>query len=164
MMERISLHALVDGMPVAWTATVENHEGAWCLKIESSTAVECEAVGPDLFEALRQARGHLEPKGIRLCCNGARIDTWPSRQAREQGAWVVYTHRLWLPPTVRDLVPVFGLADAEKIGTVAEQEEFHARHLANRKRWWFNFVNPLWWIYLFTSSWGRPKSFRPPSG
>ncbi|MFW6695844.1 hypothetical protein [Streptomyces sp. MAR4 CNX-425] len=166
MTEWISLRAFVDGEPVAWTAAVDYHEDAgwedaWRLTIESASAVECEASGADLFEALRRARGHLEPRDIRLCCNGARIDAWPSRQAREHGAWVVYITRLWLPPTVRDLVSVFGLADAERIGTVAEQDEFHARHLANRKHW-FNFVNPLWWIFLYTSSWGRPKSLKPP--
>ncbi|WP_181788235.1 hypothetical protein [Streptomyces phytophilus] len=154
--ERIGLRALVDGTPVAWTATVDHHEDAWRLKIESSSAVEWEGEGADLFEALRQARGCLEPKGVRLCCNGARIDTWPSRMAREHGAWVVYVHRRWLPTTVRDLVPVLGAADAGRIGTVAEQDDYHAWHLANRKRW-FNLVNPLWWIWLFTSSWGRPK-------
>ncbi|MEO3852274.1 hypothetical protein ABGB09_32395 [Streptomyces sp. B8F3] len=163
MTERITLQTLVDGIPVAWTAAADFREGAWRLKIESPSAVEFEAAGDDLFEALRQARSSLEPRGIRLCCNGARIDTWPSGQARQHGAQVVYVHRLWLPPTVRDLVPTLGAADASRIGTVAEQEEFHARHLANRKRW-FNFVNPVWWIYLFTSSWGRPRWQQPGPG
>lgn len=69
---------------------------------------------------------------------------------------MVYILHMWRPTTVRDLVPVFGYAQPHKVGTVEEQDAYWERHLKNRKNW-LNFINPVWWIYFLTSSWGKPK-------
>ncbi|MCQ6250521.1 hypothetical protein [Streptomyces malaysiensis] len=155
MDEEIPLYVQRNGQELRWKMTVEG-DGPWRLRLESSDGVEATATGDNVFEALRAMRPGLTSKGVAVCCHGARVDVRPSGLSASHGAWMVYVLRLWRPPTVRDLVPTFGYCPAELTGSPEEQDAYWEKHLKSRKNW-FNFINPVWWIYLLTASWGRPK-------
>lgn len=155
MAEEIKIRVEKGGRENQWKIVVEG-EGPWTLRLESPNRVESTASGDNIFEALRSMRRELSSRNILLCCNGARVNVRPSGLSASHGAWMVYVLHMWRPSTVRDLVPVFGYAPPHKIGTVEEQDAYWERHLKNRMNW-LNFINPLWWIYFFTSSWGKPK-------
>jgi hypothetical protein len=155
MSEEIPIRVQKDGRENQWKMLIEG-EGPWNLRLESPNGVESTASGDNIFEALRSMRTELSPRHISICCNGARVNVRPSGLSASHGAWVVYVLYMWRPSTVRDLVPVFGYAPPRKIGSVEEQDAYWERHLKHRKNW-LNFINPLWWIYFLTSSWGKPK-------
>jgi hypothetical protein len=155
MSEEITMWVQLDGRMLRWRMVIEG-EGPWNLRLESPGGVESTATGDDVFEALRAMRVGLDARGIKLCCNGARVDVRPSGLSASHGAWMVYVLHMWRPVTVRDLVPTFGYAPPSEIGSTEEQDAYWERHLKNRKNW-LNFANPVWWIYFFTASWGRPK-------
>ncbi|WP_327393186.1 hypothetical protein OG533_31660 [Streptomyces sp. NBC_01186] len=159
MNEEIPIYVRLEGREEEWKILVEG-DGPWILHLESSNGVEISKAADNVFSALQEMRATLAQRDITLCCNGARVDVRPSPQSASYGAWMVYVLHMWRPPTVRDLVPTFGYC-ADRIGSVEEQDAYWERHLARRKSW-VNFVNPLWWIYLFTASWGKPKKGRVP--
>lgn len=159
MNEEIPIYVRLGSREEEWKILVEG-EGPWDLRLESSNGVETSATADNVFAALQEMRVALAPKGVALCCNGARVDVRPSPQSASYGAWMVYVLHMWRPPTVRDLVSIFGCC-AERISSIEEQDAYWSRHLARRKSW-VNFVNPLWWIYLFTASWGNPKKEKCP--
>jgi hypothetical protein len=127
---------------------------SWSLCLESPNGIESTANGGNVFEALRSIRTELASRSMVICCNGARFDVRPSGLSASHGAWMVYVLRRWRPATVRDLVPIFGYAPPDRIGTVDERDAYWERHLKNRSNW-LNFINPVWWIYLLTASWGE---------
>lgn len=155
MNQQIPVHVLIDGNLSEWLIKVDG-DGPWSLRLESPAGEEASAQGDNVYEALRSIRGDLSPSGVTLCINGARIDARPSPLSASHGAWMVYILRLWRPPTVRDLAPVFAYSDASRIGSVDEQDEYWQHHLRRRTSR-LNLVNPIWWIYFLTSSWGSPK-------
>jgi hypothetical protein len=155
MNEEFPICVQVDGRENEWRMLVEG-DGPWCLRLVSPGGVESTATGDNVFGALRAMRADVSSRGIIICCNGSRVDVRPSGLSASHGAWMVYVLRMWRPPTVRDLVPTFGYAPAGRIGSVEEQDAYWARHLKNRKNW-LNFINPIWWIYFFTASWGKPQ-------
>ncbi|MGY1435850.1 hypothetical protein [Streptomyces reniochalinae] len=159
MNEEIPIHVRQEGEEKEWKMAIEG-DGPWVLRLESPGGVEASAQGEDVFHALQDLRTELAGRDIILCCNGARIDTRPSPQAASHGAWMVYILRMWRPPTIRDLVPTFGYC-CERIGSVEQQDAYWKHHLERRKAW-YNFVNPLWWVYLLTASWGSPKRGSAP--
>jgi hypothetical protein len=68
----------------------------------------------DLFEALADLRQSLEEQGIRLFCNGARTDVWPSGMSRSMsGGRKAYVLRLGTH--ARDLVDIFDGAEPSLI-------------------------------------------------
>jgi hypothetical protein len=79
--------------------------------------------GPDLFEALLSARRGLEAHDVRVGCNGARRDVFPSamlrQAARGRRAYVLAMPRtVARPPTV----DIFATApDLSVLSTVDEQ-------------------------------------------
>lgn len=77
----------------------------------------------DYFAALREVRLSMERAGLRLCCAGARRDTWASGTQRDMGqglrCYVLSTPRTAHRPS--DL-GIFDEASPELVGTVAEQE------------------------------------------
>jgi hypothetical protein len=86
--------------------------------------------GPDLFECLAQLRQWLVASGHRILCNGARVDTWASSMSRGMGgARKVYVTRMGFSTTRADLVPTFGEASFERVGTVEEQAAYHKKWL-----------------------------------
>ncbi|NBE51147.1 hypothetical protein [Streptomyces boluensis] len=156
MSETHTVHVRVGEREVRWTLRVRHGDGQWHLTLRSPHGVECEASGNDVFHALRTMRAELAPRGVTLCCNGARVDVRPSGLSRSHGAWMVYVLPRWRPTTARDLVPTLGYAPADRIGSVEEQDAYWARHLRHRRNP-LNFINPVWWIYWATASWGRPR-------
>lgn len=88
--------------------------------------------GDDWFDALQQIRLQLETEGYIPLCNGSRIDAHPSRMSRDMsGGTVLYLHRQkW---KARKRVYIFDPATKDKVGTVAEQNEFYKKWLAGPK-------------------------------
>ena len=72
-----------------------------------------------------QVRLDLERQGIRLLCNGARVECAPSGMTRSMSLGrKAYIHHLGQQGRSEDLVDIFDEAEPSSIGTVAEQEEF----------------------------------------
>ncbi|MFG1606975.1 hypothetical protein [Actinoplanes sp. NPDC049265] len=87
--------------------------------------------GPDLVDCLHDLRLRLEADGLLLCCQGARVNVWPSGQLRQfadgrQG--YVLTRRA--PGQIHEVVDLLDPAPAEQVVTVEDQRrfvyEFHA--------------------------------------
>lgn len=89
-------------------------------------------VGPDLFEALSIARLQLEELGFLLCCNGARIDVFPSGMSRGMsGGKLAYQLRIGKQAKRRQLVDILDPASAKKVGTVEQQRDYFDRWLGS---------------------------------
>jgi hypothetical protein len=92
------------------------------LTLRAGDGREWSATGVDLFRALEALRVRVEPDGIRLCCNGAMRDVYPSRMALSMaGGEVAYRLRRGRRPSTRNLVEVLDEADCAGVVTVAEQ-------------------------------------------
>lgn len=74
--------------------------------------------GPDLFEALAQARRGLEAQGVLLGCNGARRDVFPSAMQRQTG-WGRRAYVLTMPRTTARLPVVDIFVPAPELSTLA---------------------------------------------
>jgi hypothetical protein len=110
-----------------WHWTVDGPRTTYALSLEwSGPALRAE--GPDMFEALADLRRQLEPSGWLIAVQGARLDTFPSGMARDQGGGErVYICRPGLPARSEDLVDTLASAEPEALATVAEQEEYWNR-------------------------------------
>ncbi|MFE6888916.1 hypothetical protein [Streptomyces sp. NPDC057694] len=155
MVDELPVRVQVGGQVVEWMLIIQG-DGPWALTLRSPSGVECSAQGDDVFDALRTMRTELAPRGVKICCSGARKDVRPSGFSASHGAWMIYVLPMWRPPTVRDLVSTFGYCKPGLVSSVEEQDAYWERYLANRNRW-FNFINPVWWAYFLTASWGKPK-------
>jgi hypothetical protein len=105
-----------------WTLTLTGPERTWS------------ADGADLFEALRDLRRQLGPLNVRIGCNGARRDAWASGMQRDMGegrvVYLLVAGQAGRPVQVDTLGP----ARIHDVGTVAEQDAYHAQWLATRSR------------------------------
>jgi hypothetical protein len=82
--------------------------------------------GQDYFDCLKQLRLRFEPIGIKVLCNGARINAVCSGMSSSMGGCQsIYLVELGRPG--RNLVSIFEEAPANAIATVAEQEVFRQR-------------------------------------
>lgn len=100
----------------------------WKLEFENEELGRVAFAAPDLFGCLCDLRLWLASRGFRILCNGARIDTWASSMARQMGgARKVYVTKMGSPAMLTDLVPIFGEATADKLGTVEEQADYHRK-------------------------------------
>ena len=80
-------------------------------------------VGGDCFDALLEARRHLESQGILVCLEGAREDVWPSGMSRSMGAGrKAYRMTLGKQALKSDLVDIF--AEAKTPASIAEQDAY----------------------------------------
>jgi hypothetical protein len=85
----------------------------------------------DVFECLCRLRTQLDREGIRLCCNGARLNVWPSGMARDMGGGLkAYVLQIGRRATIDDLVDIFDSAPVEDVATVEEQRRFAEKWLA----------------------------------
>jgi len=94
------------------------------------------ADGPDLFDTLQQLRLSLEPLGWTPLCNGARVDCYPSRMARDMGGGTmvyVLNHRPHWWRRLR-LVGTFDRASKEFVGSVADQDAYFERFISTGQR------------------------------
>lgn len=81
--------------------------------------------GHDLFRCLRELRFKLDVFGVKVLCNGARIDATVSGMLSDSGARKVYLTTMGQHARLEDLVNIFDEADPEKVGTVEEQDNYH---------------------------------------
>ena len=81
--------------------------------------------GDDLFDCLCLLRSKLDVLGIKILCNGARIDAYPSPMLQSSGARKVYITTMGKQALRENLVDIFDETTAEKVGTVEEQEHYH---------------------------------------
>src|SRR5882724_545410 len=82
--------------------------------------------GRDLFDSLIALRLFLEGISAKPLCAGARRDVFPSGMSRDMGGGrKAYITRLGTPVVGADLLDIFDYANAESVGTVAEQQDFH---------------------------------------
>ena len=92
------------------------------------------AEASDLFECLVKIRSNLEEERAKVLCNGARLDAYPSRMAREMGGGKkVYLMKMGEKARPEDLVNTFDEAPIEKIGSVADQQDYFLRWLQSAK-------------------------------
>lgn len=85
--------------------------------------------GGDCFDALIEARRHLESQGVLVCVEGARKDVWPSGMARSMGGGrKAYRMTLGKQALKSDLVDIF--AEAQTPSSIADQEAY--------RRAWFD--------------------------
>jgi hypothetical protein len=102
----------------------------WFIEISLGELPTKRYEGTDLFECLCNLRKQLDKLGIKILCNGSRIDTHPSRMSRDMGgARKVYQLTMGQQGRLEDLVDIFAEAPAEKVGTVEEQKAFYSRWL-----------------------------------
>lgn len=121
-----------DGAEETWTLTVIDGDDDCLLRLEDLSGSVWEATDFTVWHALRALRTRLDPLGVRLCCQGARIDTHGSGMTMSMSdGWLVYVLPSWRSPRSRDLVDVLDPAPSRKIATVAEQ----ARYFERWARW-----------------------------
>lgn len=82
------------------------------------------------FLALSQLRGILEPKGIKILCNGSRLDVYPSSFMMK--SFKAYKLEMGKPASSEDLCFIFDSTDdLSKIATVDEQWNYWLRWLGD---------------------------------
>lgn len=160
-----------DQLPVV-VCLASGIEEQWLLSFRSAARLDLEisapdgrtwhASGTDLFTALQSARRELEGEGIRLCCNGARVNARPSSRASESGGWVLYLIRRHRPATLADLVFTLDYAPPTAVATVAAQEKFWARANANNFLNLVKLLSPIWWFYKLRGHRFKPRLWRAP--
>ncbi|HBF34030.1 TPA: hypothetical protein DDW35_05655 [Candidatus Sumerlaeota bacterium] len=88
--------------------------------------------GIDIFAAVQGVRRFLEAKGLLLTCNASRIDAYPSGMSRQMSAGrKLYVHELGVPGRPKTIVDIFDEAPIDKIGTIAEQDEYMQKWYAS---------------------------------
>lgn len=99
-------------------------EPPWRVEVVGPDGHVYTAEDADLFYALRAVRSDLETAGIRLCCNGARWDVWPSGMSGQMsGGRAAYVIRRGVRPTLDDVVDIFDPTSCDKVATVQQQHE-----------------------------------------
>jgi len=86
---------------------------------------QASAAEGDYFTSLLQIRRELEPAGIRILCQGARRDVWPSGMAIDMSAGLkAYVLERGQHDSRPALVDVFDPADDAEVGSIADQEAY----------------------------------------
>jgi hypothetical protein len=76
------------------------------------------------FDAFCDARNDQEKNDITFCCNGARMNVYPSRMSLQMSLGrKAYEFELGLP--AKKIVDIFDKCDIETIVNVSEQREFY---------------------------------------
>jgi hypothetical protein len=102
--------------------------------VTPSGSVVSGASSADRFHALLDVRRQLEPLGLQLCCNGARLDVWPSGMVGQMsGGRNAYLRPVGRAPDGRDLVDVFDPAPCDRVGTVEAQRAALDRWIGRRR-------------------------------
>lgn len=81
--------------------------------------------GGDLLDALTELRQHLGDRDLLLCCQGARINVWPSGMLRQfshgRSGYVLGTR---LEDGSFEIVDLLAPAPSAQVVNVADQQEF----------------------------------------
>jgi len=116
-------------------ARVSDDDGWYRLELIAPEIGTRAAEASDVFECLCRIRGRLDHEGVRLCCNGARRDVWPSGMGRDMGGgFRAYVLEIGRRASLADLVDIFDPAPIQSIATVDEQRRFSEKWLASPKR------------------------------
>jgi hypothetical protein len=116
------------------TARASTDTRHYRLELESPEFGTHVAEAADVFECLCQLRMQLGEDGIRLCCNGARLNVWPSGMARDMGGgFKAYALQMGRKASREDLVDIFDAAPIDTIATVKEQRRFNKEWLSSPK-------------------------------
>lgn len=76
----------------------------------------------DLLECLKSARRDLESMGLLLCCQGARLNVFPSGLTRQMTEGrLAYSIRAGKEISDDDLVDIFAPADCSAVATLEDQ-------------------------------------------
>ncbi len=114
-----------------WELAIERVGRDWLLDLAGDGA-SWSAEGPDVFEALRHLRTQLDSAGVLLCVNGSRPEAWASGMQRDMGEGrVVYLCTIPRDATRPPQVDTLGEANADAVGTVIAQNDFHERWMAS---------------------------------
>jgi hypothetical protein len=117
-----------DGVEETWTLIVVEDDDDCLLRLEDLTGSVWDATEITVWHALGALRAQLDPVGVRLCCQGARIDAYVSGMSVSMSdGWLAYILRSWRQPRSRDLVNVLDPAPLRKIATVSEQAQYFER-------------------------------------
>lgn len=97
----------------------------WVIELSLDELQDTKFEGSDLFDCLCSLRSKLDVLGIKILCNGARIDAYPSPMLQSSGARKVYITALGRQALRENLVNIFDEALPDKIGTVEQQIDYH---------------------------------------
>ena len=124
-----TVNAMVkDGSVISLDLQLHSEDGRSCvIEFKDLNGLPSRAEGSDYFKAMQQMRERLEGQGCQLLCNGARIDVWPSRMARDMALGKkAYIMCIGQKPSKDDLVDIFEQAPPETVGSVERQRAFWA--------------------------------------
>ncbi len=117
--------ALPGGSEETWGLDASD-EPPWEMRLVSSDGREWLTEGRDLFDALRNLRGELDPLGVCLCCNGARVNAHASRMSSDMGGGRrIYLLKRKRQAKRRDLVDLFDPAPCAEVAGVIDQDRFY---------------------------------------
>lgn len=129
--ERVITATDSSGRSFPVTARVSTRKSSYHLELAAPEIGTRSTDASDVFECMCQLRARLDREGIRLCCNGARPDVWPSGMARDMGGGLrAYVLELGRRASIDDLVDIFDAAPIEDIASVEEQRLFAKKWLA----------------------------------
>ena len=132
--ERVIIATDSSGRSFVVNARISTCTGGYRLELAVPEIGAQTAEASDVFECLCRVRTQLDREGIRLCCNGARLNVWPSGMARDMGGGLkAYVLQVGRRASIDDLVDIFDSAPIEDIATVAEQRRFTEKWLAAPK-------------------------------
>lgn len=104
----------------------------WFVELHLNGLPQARFEGGDLFDAVCKVRIQLETLGIRMLCNGSRVDAYPSRMARDMGgAASLYLLTKGEQARIDNLVAIFDEAPVETIGTVEDQRSYYSDWLSS---------------------------------
>ncbi|WP_432986245.1 hypothetical protein [Dactylosporangium sp. CA-233914] len=115
------------------TAPITLHIDAGTAQQTRITAVTAaETIGPvagaDLLEPLIEIRRRLEARGLRLCCQAARVNVWASGQLRQftsgRQGYVLTETRRPSPEEPFEVVDFLAPAPAGQVTSLEEQYRF----------------------------------------
>lgn len=134
MHEERDVEVAASGMSRRWRLLASVERGASRLQLVGDGQA-WEAVGPDVFEALRSLRRELDAHGLRVGVNGARPNAWSSGMQRDMGlgrmTYLCELGEFGGMPTVGTLDP----APLEPTGERRPREDFYDRsHLRVSRR------------------------------
>ncbi|HEV3462288.1 MAG TPA: hypothetical protein VG413_09610 [Candidatus Dormibacteraeota bacterium] len=132
--ERVITATDSSGRSFMVTARVSTGTSSYRLELAAPEIGIRSADASDVFECMCQLRARFDREGIRLCCNGARLNVWPSGMARDMGGGLrAYVLEVGRRASIDDLVDIFDSAPIEDIATVEEQRLFAEKWLAAPK-------------------------------
>lgn len=98
------------------------------LEVTASEINIPETEGVDFLDCLLKLREILEHQQLYILCMGAVTSVYPSRMSRDMSDGLkAYDLKLGKRIELSDVVDIFDPAPAEKVGTIAEQQNYFAK-------------------------------------